>query len=657
MTILFHLINFDVQLRKLIAKQTIQAVQDRADIEDIVGDYVTLKRKGSGKYLWACCPFHDEKTPSFSITPDRGIYKCFGCGKSGDTINFIMEHDGLNYIEAIRHLATKYGIEIIEDEQTDEQLAEQNEKDSLYIVLNYANEFFKRQLLESDEGKSIGQSYFKERGYDLKTIEKFELGYSLDTWDGLLQDALKNAYNEDLLEKAGLIVRKEGDKKYDRFRGRVIFPIHNVSGKVVAFGARTLKKDDKPKYLNSPESDVYHKSKILYGLYQAKSSIRQNDNCYIVEGYTDVISLHQSDIDNVVSSSGTSLTEEQIKLISRFSQNITVLFDGDAAGMKASLRGIDMILEAGMNVRVVMFPEGEDPDSFSKKLGTSAFKAYLQENVTDFISFKAGLFAEASAKDPLKKAESIKEIVNSISKIPDGIKRAVYIKESSKSLDIDESVLVAELNKSLIKERRKDDKKHIEEATGEKLLDELISETEVKSIDQNSLIKIQERESIRLLINYGFNEIEEEYKLYNYLLAELEEVEFITPVYKEIFELFKIKLSEGEVIDDKYLISNAPENIKKEVIDLVTERREISPNWNDKYQIIIPAEHDLLETVVYTNVARLKFRVIQKLITENLNKMKEEKNPDEQEKLFIIHDRLKKSEMELAKVLGIVISR
>ncbi|MEQ8925105.1 MAG: DNA primase [Fulvivirga sp.] len=641
----------------MIAKQTIQEVQDRADIEDIVSDYVTLKRKGSGKYLWACCPFHDEKTPSFAVTPDRGIYKCFGCGKSGDSINFVMEHDGLNYVETIRHLAKKYGIEIIEDEQSDEQLAEQNEKDSLFIVLNYANEYFKKQLLDTDEGKSIGLSYFKERGYDAPIIEKFQLGYSQSAWDSLLQDATKNAYNEDLLEKAGLIVRKEGDKKYDRFRGRVIFPIHNVAGKVVAFGARTLKKDDKPKYLNSPESEVYHKSKILYGLYQAKAAIRQQDNCYLVEGYTDVISLHQSDIENVVSSSGTSLTDEQIKLISRFSQNITVLFDGDAAGMKASLRGIDMILEAGMNVRVVVFPEGEDPDSYSKKLGTSEFKAYLKEHTADFISFKTSLYAEESARDPLKKAESIKEIVSSIGKIPDGIKRAVYLKESSKLLDIDESVLVAELNKILIKDRRKDTKKREEEATGERLLDELITESEVKSIDVKDQIRIQERESIRLLVNYGLNEIEEEYKIYNYLLNELEDVEFVTPVYKEIFELFKERLDQGEVIDVQYLIANGSEAIKKEVIDLVTERREISPNWNDKYQIFIPAEHDLLDTVVYTHVARLKFRVIQKLISENLAKMKVEKDPEEQDKLFIIHDRLKQSEMELAKVLGIVVSR
>ncbi len=641
----------------MISKVTIQAVQDRVDIEDIVSDVVTLKRKGSGKYLWACCPFHDEKSPSFSVTPDKGIYKCFGCGKSGDSINFVMEHDGLSYVEAIKHLATRYGIEIIEDKQNDEQLAQQNEKESLFIVLNYAKDYFVKQLKESDEGKSIGLSYFKERGFANSTIDKFELGYSLDSWDAFSQEAIKNAYNEELLEKAGLLVRKEGDKKYDRFRGRVIFPIHNVSGKVVAFGARTLKKDDKPKYLNSPESDVYHKSQVLYGLFQAKSAIRQHDNCYLVEGYTDVISMHESDIENVVSSSGTSLTEEQIKLISRFSQNITVLFDGDAAGMRASLRGIDMILEAGMNVRVVTFPEGEDPDSYSKKLGTTAFKQYLADHLIDFITFKANLFAEEAAKDPLKKAQSIKEIVSSVAKIPDGIKRAVYIKESSKLLDIDEGALVAELNKILITERRKEDKKKIEEATGEKLLEELIGETEVKTHDYGALVSIQERESIRLLINYGFNEIEEEFKLYSYLLEELEDVEFQTPIYKRIFDLFKTKLNEGHVIDSKFLLANGEEEIKKEVIDLITERREVSPNWNEKYHIHIRHENEQLETLVYTNVVRLKFRVIQKLITENLSKMKACAEAEEEDRLFQIHAELKKSEMELAGILGIVISR
>jgi DNA primase len=645
-----------IQKPLLISKQTIQAVQDRADIEDIVGDFVTLKRKGSGKYLWACCPFHDEKTPSFSITPDRGIYKCFGCGKSGDSINFIMEHDGLNYIEAIRHLATRYGIEIIEDEQSDEQLAEQNERDSLFIVLNYAKEYFKEQL-NTDEGKSIGLSYFKERGFTTKTIEKFELGYSIDAWDGFYQVATKNAYNEDILEKAGLIVRKDDGKKYDRFRGRVIFPIHNVTGKVVAFGARTLKKDDKPKYLNSPESDVYHKSKILYGLYQGKNAIRQHDNCYLVEGYTDVTSLHQSDIENVVSSSGTSLTEEQIKLISRFSQNITVLFDGDAAGIKASLRGIDMILEAGMNVRVVVFPEGDDPDSYSKKLGSSAFKIYLEENATDFINFRTRLLSEELKGDPFKKAEAIKELVVTLAKVKDTLKRSKFIKDSSRVLDVEESILIGETNKLILKDRKGSERKAEEERNQRDSIVELTSEVTNYSLDKDEKVRVQERESIRLLINYGFNEIEEEFKLHNYLLNELEDVEFITPIYKEIFDIYKYRLQNGEVVNAEYLLEHGSNNVKKEAISLITSRREISPNWHDKFKIHIPHENEQLEAVVYTNVARLKFRVIQKLITENLAKMKSAESEEEQDKMFRIHGELKKSEVELAKVLGIVVSR
>lgn len=636
----------------MIARQTIQAVQDRADIEDVVSDYVTLKRKGSAKYLWACCPFHDEKSPSFTVTPDRGIYKCFGCGKSGDSISFVMEHDGLNYIEAIKHLAKKYGIEIEETARTDEQKAEQNERDSLYIVLNYAKDYFKAKLLESNEGQSVGLSYFRERGIDGKAIERFELGYSLNTWRGLLDDATKKAYNEQLLEKAGLIVKKE-QKTYDRFRGRVMFPIHNVSGKVVAFGARTLKKDDKPKYLNSPESEVYHKSDILYGLYQGKSAIRQLDNCYLVEGYTDVIAMHRSDVENVVSSSGTSLTEGQIKLISRFSHNITVLFDGDPAGIRASLRGIDMILAAGMDVRVVLFPEGEDPDSYSKKLGTTAFKKYLEDHVKDFIGFKAGLFAEESAKDPLKRVEAIKEIVQSIAKIPDSIKRTVYLQETSALLGMDESALISELNKLLIRERKKEAPKAREELPAE----ELIAETEQQPADSGELMRRQERESIRLLINYGLNDIEEEFKLCHYLLEELEEIAFVTPIYREIIQLFKQKLAEGEVIDGNYLIAHGSEHIKKEAIDLIAVRREISPNWQNKYNIVIPNETDLLENMAYGNIARLKFRAAQKLIAENMAKMKTTEDAEEQEKLLAIHGRLKSYEMELAKILGIVVSR
>lgn len=643
----------------MISKSTIQEVQDRMDIEDVVSDFVTLKRKGSGRYLWACCPFHDEKTPSFSVTPERGIYKCFGCGKSGDSINFIMEHDGLNYVEAIRYLAQKYGIEIVEEEQSDAQAERQNERDSLYIVLNFANDYFRNQLKNNEEGRSIGLSYFKERGFNQKIIDEFELGYSLSEWDDLYKEATKQAYSEELLEKAGLLVVKNESKKYDRFRGRVIFPIHNVSGKVVGFGARTLKKDDKPKYLNSPESEVYHKSKILYGIFQAKQAIRKEDNCYLVEGYTDVISLHQSDIDNVVASSGTSLTEDQIKLISRFSKNITVLFDGDAAGLKASLRGIDMILEAGMNVRAVVFPEGEDPDSYSQKLGTSEFKQFLADNTVDFIKFKVGLYADDAANDPIKKASSIKEIVNSIAKIPDPVQRAIYIKESSKLLQIEESVLLAEMNKLLIQEKKsqRDSAARQEKERGASIEAFISSQQEEEPINEEQLVAIQERESIRILINYGYNDIEEEFKLYNYLLQELEDVEFTTPVYKEILDLFKGQLAEGHVIDSQYLMANGSPAVKQEVADLVSERWEVSPNWNEKFQIFVPDETDVLENVVLTNILRLKFRVIQKVISDNLAKLKNADNEEEQEQLFKIHAELKKSEMELAKGLGVVITR
>ncbi|UII23733.1 DNA primase [Fulvivirga ligni] len=641
----------------MISQATIDAVKDRVDIEDVISDFVSLKRKGQN--LWACCPFHGEKTPSFSVSPAKGIFKCFGCGKAGDAITFVEEHDGLHYLEAIRYLANKYGIEVEEEAKTDEQIQHQNERDSLFIVLNYAKDYFQETLLKHDEGRSIGLSYFKERGFNEKIIDEFDLGYSLDQWDAFTKSALAKAYSEDMLEKAGLLVKKE-NKKYDRFRGRVIFPIHNISGKVIAFGARTLKKDAKPKYLNSPETEVYHKSKILYGIYQAKQAIRQMDNCYLVEGYTDVISLHQSDIANVVASSGTSLTDDQIKLIHRFTENITVLFDGDTAGLKAALRGVDMILEAGMNVRVIVFPEGEDPDSYSRKLGTSEFKKYLAENTKDLIAFKAALFAKDAANDPLKKAESIKEIVGSIGKIPDPIKRSVYVKETSRQLDIDEGTLFSELNKILIGDRKKKDKGKgkPEHPDLPDLPAEVVeAEKKVSAINPKDSQAAQERESVRILINYGFNEIEEEYRLHDYLLEQLEEIDFITPIYKEIVDEFKKELAEGRVPDSHYFIQNGSSEMKSVVVDLISERYDVSNNWNDKYEIFVPKENDILENVVFTNVLRLKFRVIQQLILDNLSKMKEAKDFDAEEHHFKIHAELKKSEMEIAKVLGIVVTR
>ncbi|MEM6361288.1 MAG: DNA primase [Bacteroidota bacterium] len=634
----------------LISNQTIQLVKDAMDIEEVVSDFVTLKRSGST--YKALSPFTNEKTPSFYVVPSKGIFKDFSSGKGGDAITFVMEVDGLSYTEAIKYLAAKYGIEIKEEEQTDEALEEQNKRESLRIVLNFAKEYFSDLLINSEEGKSIGLSYFKERGFTDHQIKKFELGYSLNKWDGFLKVALENAYNEELLEKAGLLVVKDAEKRYDRFRGRVIFPIHNVSGKVVAFGARTLKKDDKPKYLNSPESEVYHKSKVLYGLYQAKQGIRQNDNCYLVEGYTDVISLHQSDIENVVASSGTSLTADQIKLISRFSSNITVLFDGDKAGIRASLRGIDMILESGMNVRVVMFPEGEDPDSYSRKLGTSEFKKYLTDNVQDFIAFKLGLYSADAERDPLLRAEAIKEVVQSISIIPDPIKRAVYLKDSANRLDMDESVLIAELNKLLIGKRKSQPKENlnVQEVS-------FPSEPDTATKSHTDLIHIQERETIRLLLNYGRQELEEDYLLYHYLLEELSDIEFNTPIFKEIFSLFQEEHNKGRVVDSKDLIRNGSSAVKKEVIDLTTERREVSPVWEDKYKIHVPHEKDFLDHTVYQNITRLKRTIVQRLIEENKENLKGVTDHSEVERLIDIQQRLKDSEMELSKVLGVVIPR
>ncbi|MFN3840875.1 MAG: DNA primase, partial [Cyclobacteriaceae bacterium] len=376
----------------MISRSTIDEVKNRIDIVDVVSDFVSLKR--SGQNYKALSPFTNEKTPSFYVVPSKGIFKDFSSGKGGDAITFVMEHEGLGYLEAIRYLAKKYGVEIIEEEQSAEDQASQNERDSLYIVMNFAKEYFKNLLHHDDEGRSIGLSYFRERGFNDRTLEKFDLGYSLNQWDHFEKHALGSGFSASVLEKAGLVISKEDGqgKTYDRFRGRVIFPVHNLAGKVVAFGARTLSTEkNQPKYINSPETDIYHKSNVLYGLYQAKNEIRKQDFCYLVEGYTDVLSLHQSGIENVVASSGTALTEEQIRLMRRFTENVTVLFDGDAAGVKAALRGIDLILKGGLNVRVVLLPDGEDPDSYSRKMGSTEFSQYLKDNTKDFISFKIDL--------------------------------------------------------------------------------------------------------------------------------------------------------------------------------------------------------------------------------------------------------------------------
>ena len=642
-----------------ISKHTSEKVKERADIVEVVGDYVQLKKKGQN--LWACCPFHGEKSPSFSVSPAKQIYKCFGCGKAGDPIQFVMDIEGIGFQEAIRQLAGKYGIEVEEDEtRTPEQNLEQNERESLFIALNFAKDFFVKNL-QTEEGRSIGLSYFRERGFTPQIIEKFDLGYALEGWDHFLKAAKAAGFQEDILLKAGLILQKEGDasRVYDRFRGRVTFTIHNIGGKAIGFGARILTKDKtQPKYINSPETPIYHKSDVLYGMFQAKKAIRDLDNCFLVEGYTDVISMHLSGIENVVASSGTSLTEGQIKLIKRFTNQVTVLYDGDAAGIKASLRGIDLLLEGGLNVKAVVFPDGDDPDSYSRKVGSQAFQDYLKANSRDFIGFKIGLYQDEFARDPIRKAEVIREIVQSIGKIPDPIIRSVYAKEASGLLQIEEEILHAELNKSLIKTQKDHFQKAKEEAEAEEKLEELIPAKTQISVEDT--LRIQERETVRLLLNYGLQKLDEEdLHLSQYLLSETQEIEFNTPIYQKILTLYRDCLAKGEIPDTDFFVAQRDAEVRQEVIDLISPRHEVSSHWHDRHQIFITSEKDDLASTAFKSILRLKRRLVHKMMDEAIQKIKSAEKAglevDQVIELQQVYFELKKVQLEIDKELGIVI--
>lgn len=644
----------------MITRETIEEVKNRIDIVDVISDFVSLKK--SGQNYKALSPFNNEKSPSFFVVPAKGIFKDFSSGKGGDAFTFVMEHEKLSYAEAIRYLAKKYGVEIKEDRTLNQSKEEQSEREGLYILMNFAKDYYKNILTNVEEGRSIGLSYFRERGFNDRTLEKFELGYALEGWENFSHEAIAKGYNKELLEKTGLVVKKEDGSSYDRFRGRVIFPVHNLAGKVIAFGARMLGKEkNQPKYINSPETDIYHKSDVLYGLYQGKNAIRQHDACYLVEGYTDVISLHQADVENVVASSGTALTESQIKLIRRFTENITVLFDGDSAGIKAALRGIDMILKGGLNVRVLLFPDNEDPDSFSRKLGTAEFQKYLKDHTQDFVSFKATLYAKEAAGDPIRKAESIKEIVSSIAVIPDPIKRSVYIQETSHLLKISEQVLLSELNKILIQERRKNEKEKLRGNPDDasELPIDFEDITAPAKIDAQSLVHYQERETIRLLLNYADQSVEQN-KLSDFLLHELEDVEFHNPVFKEIYNQFKSAAQNNQPIDSHFFLQQGNDAVKAAVSDLITPRYDTSPHWGDKFQIHIPKEKDVLNEMALSNVLRLKFRVVQKMMEDNLQLVKKAEaagNWGELDRALEMQTGLKKAESELAGSLGIVVAK
>ncbi|MEN0055974.1 MAG: DNA primase, partial [Mucilaginibacter sp.] len=486
----------------MIIKSTIDRIMEATDIVEVIGEFVQLKKRGAN-YV-GLSPFANERTPSFTVSPAKGIFKDFSTGKGGSAVTFLMELEKFSYPEALKWLAKKYGIEVEETVDAPENREEEQRRESLMIVTGFASKFFHESLLDTEEGKNIGLSYFKERGFTTETIKKFELGYSPDQWEAFTGTAIKEGYKEQFLVESGLSVKRDNGSLYDRYRGRVMFPIHSFTGRVIAFGGRTLKKDKNvPKYVNSPESEIYHKSNVLYGLYFAKKAIRDEDNCYLVEGYADVLSVHQAGIENVVASSGTSLTAEQIRLISRFTQNITILYDGDAAGIKASLRGLDMILEAGLNVKVVSFPDGHDPDSYVRLVGTNAFKKHIEESKKDFILYKATLLLKDAGNDPIKKAEIIREIVESIAKIPDSIKASVFIKECSYLLQIDERSLLSELNKMRQAKAKKDGQQQQQSSRfNEPPPDEpnFFDEPEIKEAKDESA---QEKEIIRLLLLYG----------------------------------------------------------------------------------------------------------------------------------------------------------
>ncbi|MBL0342239.1 MAG: DNA primase [Bacteroidetes bacterium] len=643
----------------MIKKETIDVIVDSARIEEVVGDFVQLKRRGSG--LLGLCPFHNEKTPSFNVSPSRGIFKCFGCGKAGNSINFIMEHEHYSYPEALRYLAQKYNITIEEDEQSPEFSQEQLQRESLLVVSEFAKKFFIKQLHETDEGKSIGLSYFHEREFTEAMIDKFQLGYSPDSWRALTDNAIENGFQKENLIKAGLSIANE-DKMFDRFRGRVMFPIHNITGKVIGFGARILKTDPKAaKYLNSPETEIYNKSKILYGIFFAKKSIIAKDDCLLVEGYTDVIALHQVGIENVVASSGTSLTIEQIRLIGRYTKNITVLYDGDPAGIKASLRGIDLILEEGLNVKVVLFPDGDDPDSFARKHNSYEVAAYISEHAHDFIRFKTSLLLKDVANDPVRRAGLIRDIVETIAKIPDPIIRSTYTKECSVLMEINENVLIAELNKII---RKSFSKQHYEPDTDE-LMTDLIVPDEQSVIEHES--EFQEAEIIRLLLLYGEDDIyfidtkegrEPQTfteKMKSFIIQEFgtDKLQFENVVYNKIFEEFTKMVHSEMDYQQSYFVNHADEEIRKVTADFLTSKYSLA-QWSDR-GVAVKEEVNRLKHAAMSAIYSFKIKVVTKRILQNRDEIKKAGPDDNIDELLKNQIQLDKLKSELSEYLSIVV--
>ena len=604
----------------MIDHATIERILDAAEISDVVSDFVTLRKRGVN--MLGLCPFHNEKTPSFTVSPAKGIFKCFGCGKGGNSVNFIMEHENLTYPEALKWLAKKYHIDVIEEEETEEQKQLKDERESLMIVSSFAQKYFTRYLWEENEGRSIGLSYFRERSFRDDILKKFEVGYSPDGKTVFTEAAEKQGYKTDFLEKTGLTIVRE-DWKRDRFAGRVMFPIHNLAGRVIAFGGRILKEDNKTaKYLNSPESEIYHKSKVLYGIFQAKREITRSDKCFLVEGYTDVLSMHQAGIENVVASSGTALTSDQIRLVKRFTTNITIIYDGDEAGIKASLRGIDLVLEEGMNVKVLLLPEGEDPDSFAKKMGASGYLKYIEENETDFIQFKTRLLLKSTENDPVAKARLITDVIRSVSVIPDSITRSVYIKECSKLLNVDEQVLYTEVRKHKRKHNEDFRKRELRETSKK-----TSKQPELPAVKEPGEFLVEELEFLRFLLKHckaplyevdGENPNETEIiTAGEYMIDELEKDDLISenPLFQKIFNGVKDNLDNGNFDPWKFFIYHTDGEVSKLATDLLSEKFIESKRWT-KAGAYTEKEEDILDLLIPKIIHEYKLRKIRMLLAE-----------------------------------------
>jgi len=639
----------------MIPKETAEEIIASARIDDVIGDFVTLKKKGN--YYVGLCPFHNEKTPSFTVTPAKGIFKCFGCGKGGDSVSFIMEHEHFNYPEALKYLAKKYNIEIVESHAQQEE--ESGEREVLYQLYQLAQKFYTDYLHNNEEGRNIGLSYFRERGFSDEMITLFQLGFAPRSWDSFTKFALEKGYTKEQLVSAGLSIAKD-DRMYDRFRERVMFPVHTISGRTIAFGGRVMgKAENTPKYINSPESEIYNKSKTLYGIHLARKNIAQDKNCALVEGYTDVISLYQAGVQNAVASSGTSLTTEQIRLIRRYADAVTILYDGDAAGIKASFRGIDMILEEGLRVKIVLFPDGLDPDSFASTRSPEEVQAYIADNAKDFIRFKTQMLIPETLNDPLKKVAAIKDIVKSVALVPDSISRSMYVKDCAKMLEIEEKILIHEIN--VIRSKKNQD--YIESINPNTQTTE--TPAEKLAVPVTSINDEVEKDVIFFLLHFGDKElvfkekvskrevIETRTNLTRLVVDELaEEVEFRNPVLKKIFQIYQENINAEKIPEHTLFLNESSKEVADMVVSILSSPYVLSLNWWNRQQILVQEVSQNLEASVLKAIYSMKLREVTGIISGLYKDLKQASSEERMTEILTELNRLDVIKKEIASKLG-----